>query len=101
MHFSMPLLCFLLLVLKAHHLGARIIISSVGSMLGFLLAKYLCPEGSNPASDASKNIQYKKTNQIVPALACINGLTVTFQVAVVSQGISRPNAENCPGFPHH
>ena len=37
--------------------------------------------------------------KIVLAVVCINGLTVTFQVAVVSQGISHPNAENYTGFP--
>ena len=31
--------------------------SSVVSVLGFI-AKYLCRAGSNPASDASKNIDY-------------------------------------------
>ena len=29
----------------------------------------------------------------VPAVVCINGLTVTFQVEVVSLGIFRPNAK--------
>ena len=29
----------------------------------------------------------------------LNGLTVTFRIAVVSQCISRLNAENCTGFP--
>ena len=35
---------------------------------------------------------------IFPAVVCINGLTVTFRVAVVSQGISWLNAEKCSGF---
>ena len=37
--------------------------------------------------------------KIVPAVVCINGLTVTFRVAVVSQGIFWRNAEDCTGFP--
>ena len=31
-------------------------------------------------------------------LGLINGLTVTFRVAMVPQGISRTNAENCAGI---
>ena len=53
--------------------------------------------GLHPAGDVSKNIEYCKNYLIVPAMVCIIGLTVTFWVAVVSQGISKPNAEN---FPH-
>ena len=37
-------------------------------------------------------------SKIVPAVVCINGLSVTFWDAVVSQGICRPNAKNCTGF---
>ena len=37
----------------------------------------------------------KRIDQLVPAMVC----TVTFRVAVVSQCISQPNAENCTGIP--
>ena len=36
---------------------------------------------------------------MVPALACIKWFDCHLPGAVVSQGISRPNAENCSGFP--
>ena len=50
---------------------------------------------------ALANISISETIiKLIPAVVCINGLTVTFGVVVVSQGISRPNAENCTGFPH-
>ena len=35
---------------------------------------------------------------MVPALACIKWFDCHLPGAVVSQGISRPNAENCSGF---
>ena len=66
--------------------------SSVGSAVGFSLARYLCHAGSNPVGDAIRNVDYWKKSSIIiipAAVVCINGLTVTFRVAVVSQGISR------------
>ena len=36
---------------------------------------------------------------MVPALACIKWFDCCLPGAVVSQGTSRPNAENCSGFP--
>ena len=36
---------------------------------------------------------------MVPALACIKWFDCHLPSAVVSQGTSRPNAENCSGFP--
>ena len=36
---------------------------------------------------------------MVPALACIKWLDCHLPGAVVSQGTSRSNAENCSGFP--
>ena len=36
---------------------------------------------------------------MVPALACIKWFDCHLPGAVVSQGTSRPNAENCSGFP--
>ena len=36
---------------------------------------------------------------MVPALACIKLFDCHLPGAVVSQGTSRPNAENCSGFP--
>ena len=36
---------------------------------------------------------------MVPALACIKWFDCHLPGAVVSQGISRPNTENCSGFP--
>ena len=41
---------------------------------------------------------FREKYPIVPALVFINGLTVAFRVAVVSQGISHPNAWNCIGL---
>ena len=68
--------------------GARIA-QSVG------LAMYLCRAGSNPTGVA---IIEKKTIN-----GSCTGMYQWFDChhpgAVVSQGISRPNVENCPGFP--
>ena len=36
---------------------------------------------------------------MVPALACIKWFDCHLRGGVVSQGTSRPNAENCSGFP--
>ena len=36
---------------------------------------------------------------MVPALACIKWFDCHLPGAVVSQGTSRPNADNCSGFP--
>ena len=36
---------------------------------------------------------------MVPVLACIKWFDCHLPGAVVSQGTSRPNAENCSGFP--
>ena len=43
----------------------------------------------------------EKNIKMVPALACIKCHLFNCHIpgAVVSQGISRPNAENCSGFP--
>ena len=58
---------------------------------------HLCHAGSNLASVASKKYRLVKNYHGMH----LNGLTVTFRVAVVSQCIFRPNDENCTGFPHH
>ena len=47
----------------------------------------------------AKIVIYLKNCSIVPAVVCIKGLIATFRVAVVSHGISFPNAEKYPGFP--
>ena len=63
----------------------------------YISARYVCHTGSILASmSISETIII-----IVPEVVSINGLTVTFQIAVVSQGISLPDAKNCTGFPHH
>ena len=69
--------------------------SSVSSQFGSRLARYFCCAGFNPAGDTGKNID---KCLIVPAVVCINGLTVTFRAVVASHGITQPNTKKCTGF---
>ena len=58
--------------------------SSVGSVF--------CHAGSISLVSLAKISISETFSKIVPAVVFINGLTVTFLVAVDSQGITRPNA---------
>ena len=56
-----------------------------------------------PLAMLAKIVDYLKTKKCSIAPAIGTGMYQWFDChlsnAVVSQGISRPNAENCPGFP--
>ena len=87
-------LCLCLYFIQFHKLRCPgFLDSSVGSV-------FIVQVGFSLALLAKISIKSSETIiKIVPAVVCINGLTVIFQVAVVSQGIFLLNAENCPGLP--